>query len=282
MKPRRLLAALLVSACTTGLLPSVNVEAESICSTDPHTSKTVCMVVAAPAYSVTLAGSTLRWARVDGLTRFGQTCQRVLPDGTIEIGVSWYVTLVDTTTSALVYGRTFCQWTNDPVPSPPPDPPSPGEFADAARKALLVEPLSAPSAAFGGITGLDTWLWCEHPAQVQVSVSLRGWTAQADVALTSVSFTTAGTEDATTGDGSPYRPSTCGSSTRPAALWLPDRKGGHSIVLAATWAGAWTLSFNGQFTTAPLPLGPVVLTSPTVAYSVREVRGLLVTAPPTP
>ena len=62
---------------------------------------------------------------------------------------------------------------------PPPPPPSEAEFVEAARALLTVSTSLNPRPDIGGLTGLDTWLWCDDPGTVTVGVALRGWTASA-------------------------------------------------------------------------------------------------------
>jgi hypothetical protein len=269
------------NACTTGANAQTVVQK---CKFDENGVERCQLVVSPPVEPpriVPLGESTLVWQSLN-LGIFPVSCPpRTAPNGAVVVGFLWQWQITDSRTGAVVGGGGVCQYPGDPPPAPPPAPPSPAEFAESADQALKVVPLSSPSAVVGGITGLDTWLWCEHPREVTVQVVLRGWTARADVALTGVRFVSAGTETSTGGDGATFDSVACGSSERPSALWMPDRKGAHSLTSAATWAGSWTLSFNGQFTTAPGPLGPVTLTSAPVAYPVREVRAVLV-SPSTP
>ena len=73
----------------------------------------------------------------------------------------------------------ICLFPGDPAPDPPPPPPSQAEFVEAARAALTTQTSVNPSPEIGGLTGLDTWMWCDDPGEVQVGVALRGWTAEA-------------------------------------------------------------------------------------------------------
>ena len=156
----------------------------------------------------------------------------------------------------------------DPQLAPPPPPPTEAEFVEAARKALTVQTSLSPRPEIGGLTGLDTWLWCEDPGTVSVGVSLRGWTAEASMQAVEFSWAIGGTASAR------FTASGCGSEPDPAATWMPETKGPYSVTLTSTWAGTWVLSYNG-FPGGSFPLGPVEFAAPTVPYPVSEYRGRL-------
>ena len=156
----------------------------------------------------------------------------------------------------------------DPQLAPPPPPPTEAEFVEAARKALTVQTSLNPRPEIGGLTGLDTWLWCEDPGTVSVGVALRGWTAEATMQAVEFSWAIGGTASAG------FTASGCGSEPDPAATWMPETKGPYSVTLTSTWAGTWVLSYNG-FPGGSFPLGPVEFAAPTVPYPVSEYRGRL-------
>ena len=156
----------------------------------------------------------------------------------------------------------------DPNPAPPPPPPSPAEFVEAARAVLTVQTSLSPRVEIGGLTGLDTWLWCEDPGVLEVGVALRGWTATATMQAVQHAWAISGTASAG------FTSSSCGSEGSPAASWMPETKGPYSVTLTSTWAGDWTLAYNG-FPAGTFPLGPFDFAAPTVPYPVDEYRGRL-------
>ena len=60
----------------------------------------------------------------------------------------------------------------------------------------------------------------------------------------------------------------CGSEASPAASWMPETMGPYSVTLTSTWAGTWTLAYNG-FPAGTFPLGPFDFAAPPVAVSGR-------------
>ena len=55
---------------------------------------------------------------------------------------------------------------------------------------------------------------------------------------------------------------------------MPETKGPYSVTLTSTWAGDWTLAYNG-LPAGTFPLGPFDFAAPTVPYPVSEYRGRL-------
>ena len=55
---------------------------------------------------------------------------------------------------------------------------------------------------------------------------------------------------------------------------MPETMGPYSVTLTSTWAGTWTLAYNG-FPAGTFPLGPFDFAAPAVAYPVGEYRGVL-------
>ena len=104
---------------------------------------------------------------------------------------------------------------------------------------LTVETSLNPRAEIGGLTGLDTWLWCVDPGEVQVGVALRGWTASATMDAVEFAWSIGGTDSAS------FAASSCGSEASPAASWMPETKGPYSVTLTSTWAGTWKLAYHG-------------------------------------
>ena len=120
----------------------------------------------------------------------------------------------------------------------------------------------------GGLTGLDTWLWCDHPSTVQVGVSLRGWTAAATMNAVGYRWSIHGVDSAS------FSASSCGSEAAPAGTWMPERLGPYSVTLTSSWSGSWTLSYNGV-ALGSYALGPFDFAAEPLAYPVDEYRGVL-------
>jgi hypothetical protein len=248
--------------------------AERKCVLDPKTGEIRCTIVAEPAPDavIRLGESDLVWRRIgwrvdDDLVR-GIGCIRDVA-GVTEIGAAYFITLENTATNEAILTETVCTFPGDPPPEPPPPPPSLREFEEAAAQALTLPTSLNPRAEFGGITGLDTWLWCVDPGTQTVTVSLRGWTAVADVDTVEFTWQIEGIAATT------VRADGCGSEDKPAAIWQPQTKGDWSVALSTTWAGTWALSFQG-LATGVFPLGPITLTSAAVPYPVDEFVGVLV------
>jgi hypothetical protein len=199
-------------------------------------------------------------------------CARTVVEGlteTAEFGNRYAVWLENAATGVRVTPpRAVCLFPEDPNTAPPPPPPSPAEFVEAARVVLTVQTALSPRAEIGGLTGLDTWLWCADPGVLEVGVALRGWTATATMQAVQHAWAISGTASAGFTSGS------CGSEGSPAASWMPETKGPHTITLTSTWAGDWTLAYNG-FPAGTFPLGPFDFAAPTVQYPVDEYRGRL-------
>jgi hypothetical protein len=200
------------------------------------------------------------------------TCVRVASDGatnTYTYGNVYAVQLRTTTGAQVTPYRSVCVFEgDDPQLQPPPPPPSEAEFVEAARRALTVQTSLNPRVEIGGLTGLDTWLWCDDPGEVNVAVTLRGWTAAATVDPVQFKWAVSGTASAG------FHADGCGSEADPAASWMPETKGPYTVALTSTWAGTWTLSYNG-FLGGVFPLGPYDFAAPAIAYPVDEYRGVL-------
>jgi hypothetical protein len=117
-----------------------------------------------------------------------------------------------------------------------------------------------------GLTGLDTWLWYEGPAELQVSTSIGPWTVTGTARVQDVVFEM--------GDGRTARATGPGSEADPAARYVYETKGRYTIVATARWGADFVLTGPG-LPPRPTPMGVAVLRS-SEDYPVQEVRGLLV------
>jgi hypothetical protein len=117
-----------------------------------------------------------------------------------------------------------------------------------------------------GLTGLDTWLWYEGPAELQVSTSIGPWTVTGTARIQEVVFEM--------GDGRTARATEAGSEANPATRYVYETKGQYRIVATARWGADFVLTGPG-LPSRPTPMGVAVLRS-SEDYPVQEVRGLLV------
>lgn len=274
MIPKVALAAVVAIAINLSVAGSAAYADGRTCKLDPVSGLLECTLVASPAPPVTVRLSVdlpLEWSRlplnVSELIARGIGCIRSVA-GVTEIGVGYVIVLNNTATGEQLYLRYVCTWPGDPPPEPPPPPPSPAEFAEANAQALTLEPSLNPASSIGGLTGLDSWLWCADPGTIGTSTSLRGWTATGAVEVVQVGWEVDGR------DGLVDTSTSCGSKEAPSITWTPQVAGEHVVVLTTVWAGTWDLTWNG-IAMGTFPLGPVNLTAPSQAYPVDEYRGEL-------
>lgn len=258
----------------TLVAPAVANADERTCNLDPVSGLLKCTLVASPAPPLERRlgdDLPLVWRRmamnVGELIARGIGCVREVGDIT-EIGSGYVVSLVNEATQELLYIDYICQWPGEQPPQPPPPPPTPGELRDANAQVLALDPVASPDPAIGGLTGLDSWFWCEDPGEVATGVNLRGWTASGQVSLVYVGWSTTGPA------GMSQSSTSCGSQESPSVTWTPETKGTYQLTLTSTWAGTWDLSWNG-IPVGAFPLGPISLTSAPQPYPVDEYRGEL-------
>jgi hypothetical protein len=281
---RAFVVAVLVGTCTVAFLVPPN-RAAAECKTDELTRVTTCRLYLAPeATRATPIGdgrtSAFVWWSIfwynagDNPFELSDNayCRRDAVDGlttTYTFGNVYLVQLRTMAGLAVTQPRTVCVFEgSDSQLQPPPPPPSEAEFVEAARRALTVQTSLNPRVEIGGLTGLDTWLWCDDPGEVNVGVALRGWTAEATVDPVQFKWAIGGTASAG------FHADGCGSEANPAASWMPETMGPYTVALTLTWAGTWTLSYNG-FLGGVFPLGPFDFAAPAIAYPVDEYRGVL-------
>lgn len=152
-------------------------------------------------------------------------------------------------------------------PAPPALPPVPsiGEIWRAALR-QIPPPKIGINPRPTGLTGLDTWLWYEGPAELQVSTSIGPWTITGTARVQDVVFEM--------GEGRTARATEAGSEANPAARYVYETKGQYHIVATARWGADFVLTGPG-LPPRPTPMGVAVLRS-SEDYPVQEVRGLLV------
>jgi hypothetical protein len=132
-------------------------------------------------------------------------------------------------------------------------------------------PVVTLNPAVQGLTGLETWLWYDGPAELTVAVSLNGYTITGTAVPTSFAWTMGAPDVNGTSTHSADVP---GNVDDPAARHTYETVGTYTITLTVTWTGSFTVTGNG------LPGGPVDLGTTTVdgtlTYPVREARSILV------
>jgi len=268
-----LVAGVVLCVGVFGYAPSVVADREE-CTLDPFSGELECTLIASPSPPrstrlsefLPLVWSRIEWRDADGLSR-DIGCIRT--DGGIqEIGVAWVVALYNTDTGEQLYLDMTCEWPGEDPPQPPPPPPTPEQLAQGNAHALTLQPVLSPSTDIGGLTGLDSWLWCDDPGTVAAGAALNGWTASGAVEVVQVGWEVNGPS------GTVVNTATCGSEEAPAVTWMPETMGEHTVVVTAVWAGTWELTYNG-IPMGSFPLGPLALTASAVPYSVDEYRGAL-------
>lgn len=247
---------------------------EKTCVIDQVSGLLECTLIASPSppRQIRLSEEVpLVWKRhpvtFDELSDRTYACRREVA-GVLQLGAGSVITLTNTVTGEQLYIDFECTWPGEAPPQPPPPPPTPAELAEAAAQALVVSPSLSPSTSIGGLTGLESWLWCNDPGPVSAGVSLRGWTASGAVRLVQIGWEVGVDELVSTS-------TSCGSEESPSVTWTPETVGEYPVILTAVWAGTWDLVWNGV-PMGTFPLGPVSLTSAPQIYPVDEYRGELV------
>jgi len=180
----------------------------------------------------------------------------------------WVIVLVNTDTGEQLLLDSDCEWPGEDPPTPPPPPPTPEQLAEGNAQALTIDAALSPNVGIGGLTGLESWLWCDDPGRVVADAELNGWVAAGSVEVVLIGWRVDGPT------GTSADTSECGSLEQPAVRWTPETMGEYSVVVTAAWAGTWELTYEGV-PMGTYPLGPIYLTSDPVPYPVDEYRGVL-------
>src|SRR5688572_26105773 len=249
-------------------------DSDKTCKLDQVSGVLECTLIVRPAPPRTVRLSKelplvwvrLPWQDAEALSR-GFGCVRSV-DGITEIGAGYAVGIYNTVTSEQLYLDAVCTWSGEPPPQPPAPPPTRDEFAQDETQALTLQPALSPADEVGGLTGLDSWLWCDDPGPMPADVSLRGWTAEGAVEVVELNWQVDGPS------GTVDSSASCGSPEAPSLVWTPETMGDYSVELTAVWAGSWVLSWQG-IPLGTFPLGPIALTGPAQPYAVDEYRGEL-------
>jgi hypothetical protein len=183
----------------------------------------------------------------------------------------WYtVTTIDNATGKVLSTELVCvplPPLSDPTaPPPPPSLPSPPTIADVWDAVGIPAPPIGVSPADEGVVGLGTWLWSGGATQVQVAVTLDGYTVSGTAHLVEYRFDG--------GDGASASAPGAGSDQHPAATHVYDRKGTYALSVASAWDAEVTMVGPGITTPVPIAIGRAVVTT-TQDYPVVEVRSVL-------
>jgi hypothetical protein len=152
--------------------------------------------------------------------------------------------------------------------SAPPPPPTSSEIADAIPLPIFAINTSPIEK---GLTGLETWFWCNSPGRQSLSVSVRGYT----VAVTAEAAKFVWLP----GDNAAHTSMDCGSKPDPdgdgheaAARHMYETKDRFEVELQVTWTGSYR--FRGHGRRGEGDLGGVTVSS-TRVYPVHEARAVL-------
>ena len=164
------------------------------CSLDELTGELECTLIASPSRprvvrlseDLPLEWLRLLWQDNEALQR-GVGCVRTA-GGIQEIGVAWAVSLRNTETGEQLRLETVCEWPGEDPPQPPPPPPTPEQLAEDNEQTLTLRPAMSPAIEIGGLTGLDSWLWCDDPGNVAAGATLNGWIAEGAVDVVEVGW----------------------------------------------------------------------------------------------
>lgn len=153
----------------------------------------------------------------------------------------------------------FCA---DPNAEPLPTPPTVTEIFDHAP----LPPCEIGISPVGeGLTGMETWLWCENVDRpVEVTVTIRGFRVQVSASPTEYHWIM--------GDGINHVSKSAGTEQDPSATHVYETKDEYVVRVDVVWTGTYT--YTGHGVTETGSLGEVSSTSD-VAYPVVEVRGVL-------
>jgi hypothetical protein len=302
-RPQRWIAILIVAMSAVGLgVPAGRAAAqEARCKKVGIRVECYIKVVALPGgppISVPLGHHVpFVWIRrhSNGLPGASFTCYReyagVDADGVAgtvqEWGTGWVIIVIDPSTGGTLENVdswiTFsfdCEFIGEDPPEPPPPPPTPEQVVEAFADALVVRTELNPPAQWGGITGLDTWIWCNTPGAVALDppLTLGGYTVNATMTPLLYTWHVDGPEG-----GSSSGP-TCGSSPDEdgegaAWTWQPQRMGDYTVLFTVDWTMNWSLTYDFGDGPVTLPAtqypSPIPVSGAPVAYSVDEFRGVL-------
>ena len=294
MRPLARLTA--IGAVTASSLVTVSissVDAQSVCTIDQETRKQSCVIVTPPGgpdRRVDYPNSSITWVRINFGTRDNDAVgtlrcpvrTEVIDGVDTEIyGTMWAIAIFSDDTTAPGFVDSVCEYPGDTPPEPPPPPPTEAQYVDAIEELLQVDFELSPPPEFEGITGLDTWFWCDTPdTSVIEPIELAGWSVGST--MNAVSFAWSVTNEEIGFNGAGFEGLECGEEPdldgdrREAAwIWQPQGIGDYTVGFAVDWFGFWTQSYQGVVI-GTFPLGPVEIDADPIVYPVDEYVGVLV------
>ncbi|MGH2711486.1 MAG: hypothetical protein ACRDH9_09820 [Actinomycetota bacterium] len=183
------------------------------------------------------------------------TLDTCTPGGDPHVGDSFWVLVLDS--AGNVVGE-FCA---DPNAAAPPTPPTAAEILNQAplpRCEIKVNPRE------DGLTGVETWLWCERVEDVTVTAAIRGYEVQATATPTQFRWLP--------GDGASYVSTNPGTEEDPSARHMYETRGDYVIAVDVAWSGTYTYEGHGVAESGSLD---GVTVDSDRGYHVIESRGVL-------
>ncbi len=188
--------------------------------------------------------------------------------GAIRFGWPFTVETIDTTTGAVVGASRVCVALTGAAPGVPPAPTvgQPPTFGEVWRAASVPAPRIGVNPTGEGVTGLATRLWATSPDTVDISVTIRGYTATGTARRTEFWFRP--------GDGDELiRRGNGGNSNAPALEHIYERRGDYLLGAGALWEATVTVS-GPDLPASTIDLGSALLVVDR-DYHVVEVRARL-------
>ena len=238
-------------------------------SVDPSGNVSVGVTVTTPGIDtpIDLSKGTstqwLDWAVARDASRPGDLNGLCLPAQTdpahVVLGVLYHVIGRDRATGAVVYDQFQCvPITTADGKQGVPQPPQLPSVEEAWRAAHLPTPTILLDPASRGITGLDTHIWTDPQAPVEIAASVRGYTI---TGMATPAGYTVQVDD---------QPPT---TTRDAHITF-ETKGGHTIRVGVVWHGIATLTGPDLAQPITTDIGTATITT-TRQYQVNEIRSVL-------
>jgi hypothetical protein len=189
--------------------------------------------------------------------------------GVPRFGWPYTVETIDNRTGAVVATRRVCVPLDPANPGVPPGPGTitePPTFGEIWRAANIAAPLIGLNPTIEGVTGLPTRLWASGVDTVQISATIRGYTATGTAVRVAYWFSP--------GDGTVVERAAGGSATAPAVEHVYERRGDVVPSAGALWDATVVVS-GPDLPPTTVDLGrALVVTSRD--YRVVEVRSYVV------
>jgi hypothetical protein len=158
-------------------------------------------------------------------------------------------------------GRLVSEFCTAPGAAVPPAPPTATEIFNQAplpRCEIKANPTG------DGLTGVETWLWCEEIEEVTVTAAIRGYQVEATATPTEFLWLP--------GDGASYISHDPGTEETPSATHMYETKGDYVIAVDVAWSGTYTYEGHGIAESGSLD---GVTVDSVRGYHVIESRGVL-------